>query len=149
MKNLLIFVSIIATNSLFASAIITETVNKQKTSDTLIKNDHLSENKLSSSRIAPINREIRENRIVRMARDSREVRENRVVRMGRNSRGIRENRVARIARNCREVRESRIVRMGRNSKGIRLARVVRFINEVQEKNHPSIKLSALINKLPH
>ena len=148
MKNLLIFVSIIATNTLFASTVPSETMKKQETIDILIKNDNLIEKELSTSRVARISREVNENSVICIARDSREVRENRVVRMGRNSRGIRENRIARIARNCREVRENRIVRMGKNSKGIRLARVVHVIDEVKENKHPSIKLSALIKKLP-
>ena len=133
MKSLFIFVSIIATSSLFSSIITSETVKKEEKSDISIDKNNSMEKELSTSRIARI---------------SREVRENRVVRMGRNSRGIRENRVVRIARNAREIRKNRIVRMGKNSKGIRLARVVPLIDEVQEKNHPSIKLSAFIKKLP-
>ena len=133
MKNLLIFVSIIATNTLFASTVPSETMKKQETIDILIKNDNLIEKELSTSRVARISREVNENSVICIARDSREVRE---------------NRIARIARNCREVRENRIVRMGKNSKGIRLARVVHVIDEVKENKHPSIKLSALIKKLP-
>ena len=118
MKILLIFISIIATNSLFASTIPSETMKKQEISDILIENDNLIEKELSTSRVARISREVNENSVIRIERGNRAVREN------------------------------RIVRMGRNSKGIRLARVVRFINEVKENKHPSIKLSALIKKLP-
>ena len=81
MKKLLIFVAIIATNSLFASTIDLKTLTKQEIIDILIKNDII------------IKREVRENRAVRMGRKSREVRENRVIHMGRKSKGVRLERV--------------------------------------------------------
>ena len=90
MKKVLLLISIIGLNSLSASTVTTEEMNKKTIMNLLVKDDYI------------IEREVRQSRDVRQ---SRKVRKNRIVRMGRKSRGIRSERAVRMVKIIRKKKE--------------------------------------------
>ena len=90
MKKTTILLTLVGINALSAS---TESTERDRTIDILIKEDVVVERAVPQSRVLRINREARANR---------------VVHMGRNSRGVRPQRVARVVYETEDNRKSTI-----------------------------------------